>query len=102
MTGRDALTGRVPAIDGLRVLALLVVFAQHSGLGPVGKGGVAVDVFFVISGFVITRLLVKEHDATGRIDVRRFYLARWRRLVPAAAVVCSAVLVVSLALGGRW
>ena len=101
-TGRDALTGRVPAIDGLRVIALLVIFAQHSGLGPSGKGGIAVDVFFVISGFVITRLLVKEYDATGRISVRRFYLARWRRLIPAAVVLCMVVLVVSLVVGGRW
>jgi peptidoglycan/LPS O-acetylase OafA/YrhL len=96
------MVGRIPAIDGLRVLAVVSVFARHAGLSHVDNGGVGVDVFFVISGFVITRLLVREHDATGGIDLRRFYLARWRRLMPAAAVACLIMAVVSVTVGGRY
>ncbi|MDX6228849.1 MAG: hypothetical protein QOI76_2239 [Frankiales bacterium] len=95
------MAGRIPGIDGLRLVAVLCVFARHAGLSHVDNGGVGVDAFFVISGFVITGLLVREHDATGAVDLRRFYLARWRRLMPAAAVACLIVVVVSVTVGGR-
>ncbi|MDX6213511.1 MAG: hypothetical protein QOF82_2598, partial [Frankiales bacterium] len=96
------MAGRIPGIDGLRVLAVLSVFARHAGLSHVDNGGVGVDVFFVISGFVITGLLVREQDAAGAIDLRRFYIARWRRLMPAAAVACLIVVVLSFTVGGRY
>jgi peptidoglycan/LPS O-acetylase OafA/YrhL len=101
-TGRNAMAGRIPGIDGLRVLAVLSVFARHAGLSHVDNGGVGVDVFFVISGFVITGLLVREQDATGAIDLRRFYVARWRRLMPAAVVACLIVAVLSVTVSGRY
>ena len=81
---------------------MLVVFFQHSGLGPAGKGGAAVDIFFTGSGFVITGLLLRQVDRTGSIATGRFYLARWRRLVPAAVIVCAVVATVSVVDAGRW
>ncbi|MET1079702.1 MAG: acyltransferase family protein [Pseudomonas sp.] len=70
-------------IDGLRAVAVLSVLFYHAGLGLFSGGFVGVDVFFVISGFLITRLLKNEIEAQGRIDFRNFYLRRARRLLPA-------------------
>ncbi len=76
-----ARTGRVPAVDGLRVLAVLAVFGVHACPNLVPGGYIGVDVFFVISGFVITGVLLKRPlDATG---LKRFYRARLNRLMPA-------------------
>lgn len=80
-----------PEIDGLRAIAVLAVVLYHAGIGRAGFVGV--DVFFVISGYLITRLLLKERDATGRIDFAAFYARRVRRILPAATVVVLAVLV---------
>jgi peptidoglycan/LPS O-acetylase OafA/YrhL len=74
-----------PDIEGLRAVAVLAVIAFH--VGALSGGFVGVDVFFVISGFLITGLLWAELSATGRINLSRFYAARARRLLPAAAVV---------------
>jgi peptidoglycan/LPS O-acetylase OafA/YrhL len=84
----------LPAIDGLRAIAVLAVVAYHAGL-PVPAGFVGVDVFFVISGYLITRLLHDEVQATGRIDFLAFYARRARRIFPAAAVVVLVVLAAS-------
>ncbi len=76
-----------PDIDGLRAVAILGVVAGHIGL-PFATGGfTGVDVFFVISGFLITQLLVKELDATGRISIGGFYARRVRRIIPALTLV---------------
>lgn len=72
-----------PDIDGLRAIAVLSVIFFHTGFTAFSGGYVGVDVFFVISGFLITRLLIKEILETGRIDFLRFYLRRVRRLLPA-------------------
>src|SRR5688500_1118300 len=79
-----------PEIDGLRAIAVLSVVAYHAGLG--GAGFVGVDVFFVISGYLITALLLREHGKHGRIDLLDFYARRVRRIFPAAAVVVLVVL----------
>ena len=72
-------------IQGLRALAVLAVIGAHAAGWP--RGGVAgVDVFFVISGFVITGMLLREQRKDGRIRLARFYGRRARRLVPAALV----------------
>ncbi len=79
-------------IDGLRALAILGVVAFHVGV-PYATGGFAgVDVFFVVSGFLITRLLVGEHERTGRINLAHFYERRARRLLPALSLVVFATL----------
>lgn len=80
-------------IDGLRAIAVLAVVLFHAGLG--GAGYVGVDVFFVISGYLITALLLDEHRATGRIDLLAFYARRVRRIVPAVALVVLVVLALS-------
>lgn len=69
-------------IDGLRAIAVLSVVLYHFGL-PLSGGFVGVDVFFVISGFLIGGILWREYDATGRISLRNFYVRRFRRLGPA-------------------
>ncbi|MEP7334752.1 MAG: acyltransferase family protein [Actinomycetota bacterium] len=77
-------------IQGLRALAVLLVIAFHAGL-PVPGGFIGVDVFFAISGFVITQMLLTELDRTGSIDLLRFYGRRAKRLLPALAVMVGSV-----------
>ncbi|WP_054681098.1 acyltransferase family protein [Microbacterium sp. No. 7] len=84
-------------IQGLRAVAVLVVFADHMFGWPAG-GFLGVDVFFVISGFLITGLLLREYDRTGRISFKRFYVGRLKRIVPAATVVILFTLAFSWAL----
>lgn len=81
-----ATAGQRLDIQGLRMVAVLTVFANHLWGWPHG-GFVGVDVFFVISGFLITGNLLRGAEATGTVSFRRFYLNRVRRIVPAATVV---------------
>ncbi|WP_040858421.1 acyltransferase family protein [Nocardia niigatensis] len=76
-----------PDIEGLRAVAVLAVVFFHAGTPGLGGGFVGVDVFFVISGFLITGILCREATATGTIELARFYGARARRLLPAASIV---------------
>ena len=80
-------------VHGVRGLAILLVVAYHVHLPPFGGGFVGVDVFFVLSGFLITGLLIEEFRTTGRIDLLEFYARRARRLLPAAAVVFASTMV---------
>ena len=97
--------GRYPALDGLRAIAILLViffhcfYLTHTSIAPadrpqllqemspwlnwVWQGDKGVDLFFVLSGFLISMLLLKEHSKTGRVDVKRFYQRRVARIVPA-------------------
>ena len=81
-------------IEGLRALAVLLVLAYHADLGPFSGGYIGVDVFFVLSGFLITSLLVRELGVTGGLSLRRFWARRARRLLPASCLVIVATLVV--------
>lgn len=79
----------LPELDGLRAIAVLLVFGFHV-VGPfyyLPNGWLGVDVFFVLSGFLITSLLVAEHQRNGRVDLRSFYIRRALRLVPALLVL---------------
>src|SRR6202000_1096668 len=76
-----------PDIEGLRAVAVLAVVLFHADVPGVGGGYVGVDVFFVISGFLITGLLWREANTTGTVGLRRFYGARARRLLPASVAV---------------
>ena len=96
-TGADNGAGFRPDIEGLRGLAVLLVVIFHAGL-PLPGGFIGVDVFFVISGFLITGLLLREREQTGRIDLLAFYARRVRRLLPAALVVLLVTLPVAYAL----
>jgi peptidoglycan/LPS O-acetylase OafA/YrhL len=84
---RTEQSGFRPDIEGLRAVAVLAVVLFHAGLPGVSGGYVGVDVFFVISGFLITGLLWREVSAKGTVRLRRFYGARARRLLPASAAV---------------
>ena len=86
-SGRGAQLGYRPALDGLRALAVAAVMLYHGGVGWAQGGFLGVDVFFVLSGFLITSLLVQEWTSTGRIALRAFWLRRARRLLPALFVV---------------
>ena len=73
----------IPAIDGLRAVAVIAVMLYHLGFKWLPGGFLGVDLFFVISGYVITRLLLDSIQRSGGLDLRGFYLARARRLLPA-------------------
>ncbi|MEV0886868.1 acyltransferase family protein [Streptomyces microflavus] len=86
-----------PDIEGLRAVAVLAVLAFHAEIPGLAGGFIGVDVFFVISGYLITGLLVREAISTGRIRLGDFFSRRARRLLPSAAVVLAAV-----AVAGAW
>ena len=75
--------GHIPGLDGIRALSVLAIIAFHTGLNSVPGGYYGVDAFFVLSGFLITSLLVKEWGSSGTIRLRRFWAGRARRLLPA-------------------
>ena len=78
---------RIPALDGIRAVAVIAVLLFHAGVSWMPGGSFGVDVFFVLSGFLITALLVGERDRSGTIKLGGFYLRRARRLVPALVMV---------------
>ena len=82
-------------IQGLRGLAVLLVVVYHTGFAIPG-GFVGVDMFFVISGFVITQVLMREVELTGRVSLKSFYLRRARRLIPALSLVMVFTILVSI------
>jgi peptidoglycan/LPS O-acetylase OafA/YrhL len=84
---------RIPAIDGLRALAVLAVFVYHLNPAYLPGGFLGVDLFFVISGYLITLGLLEEWEGSGRIELRRFWVRRARRLAPAALTLLLTVLV---------
>ena len=90
-----------PGLDGLRGLAILMVFGFHLPIGAFRAGSYGVIVFFVLSGFLITTILLRELDAHDRIDLRRFFLRRARRLFPALIVVVAAHLVLQFTILGE-
>ncbi len=82
-----------PDLEGLRGVAILLVLLFHAGIPGTSGGFVGVDVFFVLSGFLITGLLLRERESTGRVDLREFYARRARRILPAASVVLVGIVV---------
>ena len=87
---------RQPALDGVRALAVALVVLFHAGFGFMPGGYVGVSVFFTLSGFLITRLLLHEHAESGTISFTGFYARRLRRLVPASLLCVAAVVVARL------
>jgi peptidoglycan/LPS O-acetylase OafA/YrhL len=81
-----------PDLEGLRGIAILLVVAYHAGVRGFSGGYVGVDVFFVLSGYLISGLLLREFNATGRLDLIAFYARRARRLLPAASLVLVATI----------
>jgi len=96
---RTSRKGFRPDIEGLRAVAVIAVVLYHAGIPGFGGGFIGVDVFFVISGFLITGLLWREVATTNTVALGRFYGARARRLLPAAATVgIATALVVAVVL----
>jgi peptidoglycan/LPS O-acetylase OafA/YrhL/lysophospholipase L1-like esterase len=91
----QAVAGHIPGLDGVRAFAVLTVLVFHLWPNRLPGGFLGVDVFFVISGFLITTLLLREGTRTGRIDLPGFWLRRARRLIPALVLVVVASLVVA-------
>jgi peptidoglycan/LPS O-acetylase OafA/YrhL len=91
VNARPVPLGYRPELDGLRALAVVAVMLFHANVSLAKGGFLGVDVFFVLSGFLITRLLLEERAATGHVGLLRFYLRRVLRLFPALAVVSLAV-----------
>jgi peptidoglycan/LPS O-acetylase OafA/YrhL len=92
---KDSRFPYMPGIDAMRALAVLAVFGYHAGLGWTPGGFLGVDVFFVISGYLITSLLLREFRGTGHLEIGRFWLRRARRLLPAVGVLIAVAMIVS-------
>ena len=88
----------VPGLDGLRAVAVVVVVLFHAGAPGASGGFLGVSLFFTLSGFLITSLLLDEFERTERVSLRRFYLRRVRRLLP-AAYLCLLLVAIW---GGWW
>jgi len=94
----------MPALDGLRALAVAAVVAYHLDATWARGGFIGVDLFFVLSGFLITGLLLRESDATGTVGLLRFWRRRLQRLAPALLfMIASTAVAARLLLGSdRW
>ena len=92
MTGSVRSLAYQPAIDGMRGLAVLAVLFFHAG--HLQGGFLGVDLFFTVSGYLITSLLLAERDGTGRISLPTFWGRRARRLLPALFILIAAVMAV--------
>jgi peptidoglycan/LPS O-acetylase OafA/YrhL len=88
-TGKPVGQGYRPHLDGLRAVAVYLVIAFHAGLYRLSGGFIGVDVFFVLSGYLVTQVLMRDLDAHGGIRFRHFYARRYRRLLPAAFVALA-------------
>ena len=102
-----------PDVQGLRAIAILLALVYHADIPPFSGGYVGIEVFFVISGFVITGLLLREHEKTGHTSLRSFYGRRVRRILPMATLVIIVTIIASYvfigatvggqtAVDGRW
>ncbi len=87
------LGGQIAGIDGLRALSVLFVMALHASYGRLNGGFLGVDIFFVISGFLITHLLVEEQRLSGRVSLSHFYLRRVFRILPPLIVTIILALI---------
>ncbi|MEN3123097.1 acyltransferase family protein [Janibacter sp. LM] len=97
MTNRPVPGGHRPPLDGLRGISVIAIVLFHAEVAWVHGGYWAVNVFFIVSGYLITGLLLKEHDRWGTVDLVTFYVRRAKRLLP--ALVTS---VVAIAVASRW
>src|SRR6185503_3690229 len=87
-----------PDVEGMRAIAIVAVLLCHAGVPFLAGGYVGVDVFFVISGFLITRLLLGEMEGRGTVSLRNFYARRAKRLLPLSALLLAVVGVLSIAI----
>jgi peptidoglycan/LPS O-acetylase OafA/YrhL len=97
-TTLKATSVRIPSLDGIRAASFLLVFAVHAGGGLVLPGDVGVNVFFFLSGFLITTLMRLEHESRGTVDISHFWLRRALRVLPPFYTVALAATLVALVL----
>ncbi|MEI7628232.1 MAG: acyltransferase [Bacteroidota bacterium] len=95
----------VPFLDGLRGFAIAIVLIAHAGLDKLVPGGFGVTVFFFISGYLITKLLIREVEDTGKINLQNFYLRRFFRLYPALIAFillgCISILIIGCTVSAK-
>ena len=87
--------GHLPVLDGVRGVAILFVLAHHLHRPLAPGGDTGVDLFFILSGFLITKLMIEEYDKTGGVDLRSFYRRRAFRIIPALFVACVGAVAVA-------
>lgn len=86
----------IPAIDGVRAIAILLVISSHLGAEHFIPGGFGVTLFFFVSGYLITKLMISEYEANGKVDITSFYIRRFLRLAPALMTMIAAVSLIFL------
>lgn len=79
---RQAHSGEIPSLNGIRAVSVLIVLLSHGGFDRIVPGGLGVTIFFFLSGYLITTLLLREHARFGEIDIFAFYVRRFLRLMP--------------------
>jgi peptidoglycan/LPS O-acetylase OafA/YrhL len=94
-------SGYIPAVDGLRAVSIMMVVLAHAGFQHVVPGGLGVDIFFVISGYLITSQMIGEVDATGRLNLGAFYVRRVFRLAPALLIYIAIMTPVDMLMGAN-
>ena len=96
--GSEYTWGPRPALDGLRAVAVYLVVLFHGGVAAFGGGFIGVDLFFALSGFLVTNMMLGDVAAHGRLRLLRFYARRFRRLLPAAAIAVVGIAAASVLL----
>ncbi|MCC4908099.1 acyltransferase [Microbacterium sp. cx-59] len=91
-------TGYIRSLDGLRALAVIIVILSHAEVAGFGGGKTGVLIFFVLSGYLITSILLRELDRTDRLSLKRFYARRFLRLYPALIIVTAATAAIAAVL----
>lgn len=91
--GQISRVPHLPGLDGLRAIAVVAVMIYHANKNWLHGGFLGVEVFFVISGYLITLLLIAEHERSGYVDLKQFWLRRFRRLLPALFVMLALLMV---------
>ncbi len=89
-------TRYMPGLDGLRAIAVIGIIIYHLNKQWLTGGFLGVDTFFVISGYLITSLLLNEYEETGIINLKNFWIRRFKRLIPAVLTLVFVVIVVTL------
>lgn len=103
LPGKELTSGRKHALDGLRTVAVAAVFFFHTATDPIPGGFIGVDVFFTLSGFVITLLIMKEYLASGGLRLGVFYAKRLARLWPALLALCAVIVTVGVVFpASKW
>jgi peptidoglycan/LPS O-acetylase OafA/YrhL len=95
--GANSLESRLPQLDGFRAIAVLLVMISHAGLEHIVPGGLGVTIFFFLSGYLITSIMVHEWSRTGQLSFRKFYLRRTVRIIPPMLIAIGFTVMLSVA-----